>query len=140
MVRLTTRSSVMHQPSTARIAFVLSLTIAANGGAQVNAAAQCGVGIPVNEQSGYVPLPRGDVFCPLVSDPKSFHSFASVLRYESEGNPEFTVASVGIGDEFGLGRWNGSVPGDGFQIGVDAGVFTQFDIDGSDELLNADYV
>jgi hypothetical protein len=88
-----------------------------------------------------VPLPRGDVFCPLVADPKSFHSFASLLRHEADGDPTLDVASVGIGDAFGLGRWNGKAPGDGLQFGLSAGVFAQFDLGTSSyDLLNADYV
>ena len=38
--------------------------------AQTPAPTRCGVGIPASEVSGYVPLPRGDVFCPLLADPK----------------------------------------------------------------------
>ena len=112
--------------------------------AQTSAPARCGVGIPASDQQGYVPLPRGDVFCPLIADPKSFHSFASFLNHESGDDltdATLTIASVGIGDAFGLGRWNGSQPGDGFQFGLSAGVFAQFDL-GSEsyDLLNADYV
>jgi hypothetical protein len=51
--------------------------------AQISAPARCGVGIPAAEQTGYVPLPRGDVFCPLVADPKASRSFVSLLRHES---------------------------------------------------------
>lgn len=131
----------MRHSSFVQTVFVVLIVLAHRGGAQSNAPAQCGVGIPPNEQTGYVPLPRGDVFCPIVADPKSFHSFASLLRQESSGNAEeLRIAAVGIGDEFGLGRWNGSRPGDGLQFGLTAGVFTQFDIKGSDDLLNADYI
>ena len=108
---------------------------------QTSAPTRCGVGIPAAEQSGYVALPRGDVFCPLIADPKSFHSFASLLRHESDGDPTLDIASVGIGDHFGLGRWNGGKPGDGLQFALSAGVFAQFDLGTeSYDLLNADYV
>ena len=109
-----------------------------------SAPTRCGVGIPANEQTGYVPLPRGDVFCPLVADPKSARSFASLLRHESGDDlqdTELDIASVGIGDAFGLGRWSGSRPGDGVQLSLTAGVFAQFDIGTSSyDLLNADYI
>ena len=109
-----------------------------------SAPTRCGVGIPANEQTGYVPLPRGDVFCPLIADPKSARSFASFLRHESGdelADAELTIASVGVGDSFGLGRWNGSRPGDGVQLALTAGVFAQFDLGTeSYDLLNADYV
>ena len=117
--------------------------LAATAHAQ-SAPTRCGVGIPANEQSGYVPLPHGDVFCPLVADPKASRSFASLLRHESGDNlqdAELDIASVGIGDSFGLGRWSGSRPGDGVQFSLTAGVFAQFDLGTSSyDMLNADYV
>jgi hypothetical protein len=112
--------------------------------AQTTASARCGAGIPAGEQTGYVPLPRGDVFCPLIADPKATRSFASLLRHESGpglADPELDIASVGIGDAFGLGRWNGGRPGDGVQFSLTAGVFAQFDLStDSYDMLNADYV
>ena len=109
-----------------------------------SAPTRCGVGIPANELTGYVPLPRGDVFCPLVADPKASRTFASLLRHESGDDlqdAELDIASVGIGDQFGLGRWNGGNPGDGVQLSLTAGVFAQFDLaTASYDLLNADYV
>jgi hypothetical protein len=112
--------------------------------AQPSAPTRCGVGIPTGEQTGYVPLPRGDVFCPIIADPKSARSFVSLLRHESGddlSDAELDIASVGVGDVFGLGRWNGGSPGDGIQVSLAAGVFAQFDL-GADsyDLLNADYV
>lgn len=125
------------------VALILAL-IAAPMGAQTAAPTRCGVGIPASERTGYVPLPRGDVFCPLVADPKASRSFASLLRHESGdelSDTELDIASVGIGDAFGLGRWNGSKPGDGVQVSLAAGVFAQFDLGTqSYDLLNADYV
>jgi hypothetical protein len=101
------------------------------------------VGFPAGEH-GYVPLPRGDVFCPLVADPKATRSFASLLRHESGdsfSDPELDIASVGIGDAFGLGRWTGSRLGDGVQFSLTAGVFAQFDLGTeSYDLLNSDFV
>lgn len=112
--------------------------------AQTTPSARCGVGIPAGEQSGYVPLPRGDVFCPLIADPKATRSFASLLRHESGPglrDAELDIASVGIGDAFGLGRWTGGRPGDGIQLSLSAGVFAQFDLStDSYDLLNADYL
>jgi hypothetical protein len=109
-----------------------------------SAPTRCGVGIPANEQRGYVPLPRGDVFCPLVADPKASRTFVSLLRHESGDDlqdAELDIGSVGIGDAFGVGRWNGGTPGDGIQLAITAGVFAQFDLGTSSyDLLNADYV
>jgi hypothetical protein len=121
-----------------------ALFAAIPAGAQSSAPNRCGVGIPLAEQRGYVPLPRGDVFCPLIADPKASRTFASFQRHESGEDLEdarLDIASVGIGDAFGLGRWNGSRPGDGAQLSVSAGVFAQFDLSSSSyDLLNADYV
>lgn len=109
---------------------------------------RCGVGIPQAESDGYVPLPQGDVFCPLAADPKAVRSFASFLRARAtQVNPstarafDTDVGAVGIGDRIGLGRWNGARPNDGVQLSLEAGVFAQFDLSASSfDLLNADYV
>jgi hypothetical protein len=106
--------------------------------------ARCGVGIPRDEQRGYVPLPRGDVFCPLLADPKAVQSFVSYLREGSQAEAPDTsihIGSVGLGDSFGLGRWGGSRPGDGVQLSLIGAVFAQFDLETTSyDLLNADYV
>jgi Protein of unknown function (DUF1207) len=105
---------------------------------------RCGTGFSRTEQPGYTPLPRGDVFCPLVADPKAPHSFVSYLRERSDtGRVQLStnVASVGIGDMFGLGRWSGRHPGDGVQLSLVGAVFAQFDLGApSYDLLNADYM
>jgi len=104
---------------------------------------RCGVGIPSAEQKGYVPLPRGDVFCPLIADPKAVESFFSYLHEGSaSASPDTSVdiGSVGVGDSFGVGRWGGSRAGDGVQISIAGAVFAQFDLGSpSYDLLNADY-
>jgi len=126
------------------VAPLLALVVTQTVGAQDSAPARCGVGIPTAEQKGYVPLPRGDVFCPLIADPKASRSFVSLLRHESGDNltdVELDIASVGIGDAFGLGRWSGPKAGDGLQLSLTAGVFAQFDLGTpSYDLLNADYI
>ena len=100
----------------------------------------CGAGIPEAEARGYVPLPRGDVFCPLIADPKGVRSFVSYLRGDAD---EFAtdVGSVGIADVFGLLRFGGRRPGNGVQLSLTGGVFAQFDVGSSSyDLINADYV
>ena len=101
---------------------------------------RCGAGIPPEEATGYVPLPRGDVFCPLVADPKAARSFVSYLRGDVT---EFAtdVASLGVSDAFGLLRFGGSSPGNGVQLSLTGGVFAQFDLAAASyDLINADYV
>jgi hypothetical protein len=102
--------------------------------------ARCGAGIPEGGTHGYIPLPRGDVFCPLIADPKGMNSSVSYLRGDAE---EFAsnVASIGIADVFGLFRNAGSSPGNGVQLSISGGVFAQFDLGApSYDLINADYL
>jgi hypothetical protein len=101
---------------------------------------RCGVTIPDDELRGFVPLPQGDVFCPLVADPKGIRSFVSYLRETSE-EAETDVGSVGIGDSFGMMRWGGRGNGDGVQLSLAGSVFAQFDLGTpSYDLLNADFI
>jgi hypothetical protein len=127
--------------STSSVRSILLLALPSALAAQTSYPARCGTGIPSTE-TGYVPLPRGDVFCPLVADPKAPHSFASYLRERAGAMPAdsaIDIASIGIGDAFGLGRWSGSRQGDGVQLSLSAGVFAQFDLGTpSYDLLNAD--
>jgi hypothetical protein len=117
-----------------------STAVTHSANAQVPAPTRCAVGIPSSEASGYVPLPRGDVFCPLLADPKGQRSFVSYLR-ETDDDRDHNVGSVGISDAFGLLRVGGSKPGNGFQISIQGSVFAQFDLDvNSYDLLNSDYI
>jgi hypothetical protein len=140
---------ILLSPSTKGIVMTRVVGIAAIGlvlaGARVDAQtsypARCGGGIPSGEQPGYIPLPHGNVFCRLVADPKSVGSFASYLTESSDSGSKIRIASVGIGDAFTLGRWNGEHAGDGIQLSLAAAVFAQFDLGTeSQDLLNADYV
>jgi hypothetical protein len=109
-------------------------------GAQVPVPTRCAVGMPESEQLGYVPLPRGDVFCPLVADPKGQRSFVTYLR-ESSDNGDANIGSVGISDVLGILRVGGPRPEEGFQISIAGSVFAQFDLDiSSYDLINADYI
>lgn len=84
-------------------------------------------------------FPVGDVFRTLVADPAEPRSFVSVLSLDTAVD-RFTVASVGSGANFGLTRWPGERPGEGWQLGVFASVFAQFNLDASsDDLINTDF-
>lgn len=101
---------------------------------------RCGVTVPEEEAGGFVVLPVGNVFCPLIADPKGIRSFVSYLSETSDA-PETHVGSVGIGDSFGMFRWGGTRIGDGVQIGLAGSVFAQFDLATSSyDLLNADFI
>jgi hypothetical protein len=134
-------------PHRARRALAAALTVLLpHAAARAQAApgepfpSRCGAGIPADEARGYVPLPRGDVFCPLVADPKGVRSFVTYLRGDAAEFAE-NVGSVGIADAFGLFRFGGRAAGDGVQLSLAGGVFAQFDLGTrSYDLLNADYL
>jgi hypothetical protein len=84
-------------------------------------------------------FPTGDVFRPLIADPKQPQFFVSFFRFESPGE-RFTMASVGFGETFGLYRFFGSREGDGLQVSVEGALFAQFNMNtNSYDLQNADY-
>ncbi|MGW8267036.1 MAG: DUF1207 domain-containing protein [Longimicrobiales bacterium] len=107
----------------------------------------CFSGVPSGELNGTVFLPEGDLFCPLLADPKAEHSFVSYLKGDFppfEGDAptgKLSIGAVGLGDAFPLVRWTGGAPGNGLQIGLVGGIFAQFNLDTeSFDLINADYL
>ena len=114
--------------------------------AQTVNAPRCGTGVHEAQATGTVGFPQDQIFCPVLADPKEPRSFVSLLHgtFRSLDDPEgngTTIASVGIGDSFGLVRWNGSRGGDGFQLDVVGSIFAQFDLGtDSNDLINADYI
>ncbi|MEO7963587.1 MAG: DUF1207 domain-containing protein [Gemmatimonadaceae bacterium] len=108
--------------------------------AQSSAVNRCGQRIPDAERRSYVGLPTGEIFCPLLADPKSLHSFLSYQRTIGKDEGPSTIGSVGIADEFGIARWGGTTLGNGVQLSVAGAIFAQFDLKTpSYDLLNADY-
>jgi hypothetical protein len=90
-----------------------------------------------NEREAF---PVGDLFRPLLADPKQPQFFISVYRFHSSV-VRYTVASVGFGETFGLYRFLGLREGDGLQLSVDGGLFAQFNLSTpSYDLINADYI
>ncbi len=101
----------------------------------------CDLGIPADEALGLTSFPRGDVFCPLVADPKGEGSFAAYVRGTSSSAFGTDLASAGMGDRLGLFRWNGPTLGEGLQLSLAGNVYAQFDLNApSFDLINADYV
>ena len=82
-------------------------------------------------------LPGGQLFNPLIADPRWPHFSASYQRYLGDGQLR-DVGAVSFGETFALYR---AVLGPGFwEVGVQAGVFAVFDMDAeSRDLVNADY-
>lgn len=109
-------------------------------------APRCGAGVHASEATGTVGFPEDQIFCPLIADPKEARSFVSFLHgtFRSLDDPSgegTSIASVGVGDSFGLLRVGGPSPGEGFQIDVVGSIFAQFDLGApSNDLINADYI
>ena len=84
-------------------------------------------------------FPTGDMFRPLIADPKQSQFFVAINRFKSSG-VRYTMASVGFGETFGLYRFFGSHEGNGLQLSVEGALFAQFNMDSaSHDLINADY-
>ena len=92
-------------------------------------------------------FPSDDVFRPLMADPKQpqfFASYQSVQRREPTSTvtgvgKSVNVGSVGFGENFGL--YSNRQGCNGWQVGLLAGVFSQFNLDApSSDLINADYI
>lgn len=81
-------------------------------------------------------LPPGDVFRPLLADPKQPQFFAAYLRTRAASRSGW-VSNVGLGESIGL--WRGA--GGTWQLSLAAGVLSQFDMDTpSNDLINTDFI
>jgi hypothetical protein len=85
-------------------------------------------------------FPSGDLFRPLLADPKQPQFFVSVDRFESAG-AHYTMSEVGFGETFGMYRWfGGGREGDGLQLSAEASLVARFNMSTSSfNLVNADY-
>jgi hypothetical protein len=84
-------------------------------------------------------LPAGDLFRPLIADPKQPQFFVSFIKLTTPGD-RISAASVGYGENFGLWRWPGVHPGEGWQLNFAGGLFALFNLSApSNDLINADY-
>ena len=132
--------------SSAVIVAVVLLTVATAAEAQTSNAPRCGTGVHEAEGTGTVGFPQDRIFCPFVADPKEARSFVSFLRgtFRSLDDPTgkgTSIASVGLGDSFGLVRFGGPTAGEGLQLDVIGSIFAQFDLGApSNDLINADYL
>lgn len=103
-------------------------------------AVRCGAAVASSDRGGWVPLPRGDVFCPLLADPKGMHSFVSYQRGREQDLAQ-DIAAVGVADQFNFFRSGSASADNAIQLGISGAVFAQFDVGSpSYDLLNADYL
>lgn len=131
----------MHRSHRVLVAAMVWTALGAAPAGAVHVAGNCDTGIPADEMPGFVSFPRGDVFCPLIADPKGSGSFLSYVRGRSSSAFGTDLGSVGIGDRLGLARWNGPTVGEGLQISLEGNIYAQFDLNTSSyDLINADYV
>ena len=128
------------------IVISILLALAHRGEAQTANAPRCGSGVHEAEATGTVFFPQDQIFCPLIADPKEVRSFVTFLRgtFPSLRDPSgkgTSIASVGLGDSFGLLRQGGPGDGEGVQLDVVGSIFAQFNLGTpSNDLINADYV
>src|SRR5262245_46326420 len=129
------------------VAAVAMLVAPQFSAAQENFHPRCGADVHADEKTGFIPFPQGKIFCPLVADPKAVHSFVSYLNGDFSvvtdpvSDPNANLASVGLGDSFGLFRIAASSPPNGLQLDLEGGIFAQFNLDEpSFDLINADYL
>jgi hypothetical protein len=129
------------------VVLATAVLLSAHGvAAQTAAAPRCGTGVHEEEAVGPVLFPQDQIFCPTIADPKEPRSFISFLRgtFRSLDDPSgegTSIASVGVGDSFGLVRWGGPEGGEGVQLDLVGSIFAQFDLGApSNDLINADYI
>jgi D-alanyl-D-alanine carboxypeptidase len=84
-------------------------------------------------------LPTGDVFRPLLADPKQPQFFVSLDRYKSPGE-KYTMGEAGFGETFGIYRLSPRREGEDLQLSVEASLVARFNMEtSSHDLVNADY-
>lgn len=87
-----------------------------------------------------IPFPVGDLFLPLLADPKQPQFFIS-YRYYDTPLTNANAAAVGYGETFGFYRRSRALSSEGFQISISGALFAQFNLDTpSYDLVNADYI
>ncbi|MGA1825384.1 MAG: DUF1207 domain-containing protein [bacterium] len=85
-------------------------------------------------------FPIGDLFWPLIADPKQSQFFVSLRRY-STPDTNANAAAVGYGETFGVYRRADRENCCGFQINISGALLAQFNLDApSKDLVNADYI
>ena len=84
-------------------------------------------------------LPAGDLFRPLLADPKEPH-FYLTYRYYIERTQSYNASAGGFGEIFGLTRHTDPSDGSAWQANFSGGVHALFNLDmRSRAIVNADY-
>lgn len=86
-------------------------------------------------------LPSGDIFTPLLADPKQPRFSVSFRQYENR--EDFFGTAVGFGENFGMYRYERHETGGqrALQLNIQAGLFALFEMnDPAYTLINTDYI
>jgi hypothetical protein len=85
-------------------------------------------------------LPKGLLFAPLIADPRWPHFSVAYQRYQDDARVG-NAATVSLGETIALLRGPLAEHGGAWEVGVQAAVFSLFDMDApSTDLVNADYL
>ena len=85
-------------------------------------------------------LPKGLLFAPLIADPRWPHFSAVYQRFHKDARLE-NAATATLGETFSLLRGPLATSGGAWEVGIQAGVFSLFDLDApSTDLVNSDYI
>lgn len=86
-------------------------------------------------------LPKGHLFKPLLADPRWAHLSASYRNFQSNNFDGRNIASVSFGETIPLYRGNFGQSTVQWEAGVQAGVFSDFNLDASSsDLVNTDFI
>ena len=86
-------------------------------------------------------LPSGHLFKPLLADPRWAHFSATYRNYQSNNFDGRNIASVSFGETIPFYRGNFGHSTAQWETGVQAGVFSDFNLDASSsDLLNTDFI
>ncbi len=85
-------------------------------------------------------LPKGLLFAPLIADPRWPHFSAVYQRFHEDARLD-NAAIASLGETFSLLRGPIGEKGGIWEVGIQAGVFSLFDLDApSTDLVNSDYL
>ncbi len=86
-------------------------------------------------------LPKGHLFKPLLADPRWAHFSAAYRNYLSNNYDGKNIASVSFGETIPFYRANFGHTQAQWELGLQAGVFSDFSLDASStDLLNTDFI
>jgi hypothetical protein len=86
-------------------------------------------------------LPTGHLFKPLLADPRWAHFSAAYRNYQSSNFDGRDIASVSFGETIPFYRSNFGYSTAQWEAGIQAGVFSDFNLDASStDLVNTDFV